>query len=75
LLLRLHLDRAEGVEAREVLTKFPGDRSACFNYSKVLLEYISWRLLQEEGASEQIVQTALKAGAMKTLFFVQTTYT
>jgi len=52
-LLRLYLDTAQGERVREILTSFSADQSALFSYSRVLLEYISYNLLEEEESSSE----------------------
>jgi hypothetical protein len=37
-LLRLYLDRADGVAARQLIEEHKDDQSSCFKYSLVLLE-------------------------------------
>ena len=37
-LLRLYLDQADGVQARQIIEEYSEDRSSCFKYSLVLLE-------------------------------------
>lgn len=37
-LLRLYLDKADGVAARQLIEEHKDDQSSCFKYSLVLLE-------------------------------------
>ena len=45
-MLRLHLDAADAEKARELLDQHPMDRSACFMYTRALIEHISFFLLE-----------------------------
>lgn len=54
------LDDGRGAEARELLDKYTGNSSAVLAYCRVLLEYVSWEVLEEDGSSEDVVQAALK---------------
>ena len=60
-LLRTYLDAAAADKARELLGRFPDDRSSCFEYSRALIEFISL-MLNEEGSSVQLRDAALLKG-------------
>lgn len=57
------VDESRGAEARELIEKFNGvQNSAVLAYCQVIIEYVSWEVLEEEGSSEEIVRAAfLKA--------------
>ncbi|KAF1315717.1 hypothetical protein FI667_g15852, partial [Globisporangium splendens] len=56
------VDEGRGAEARELIDKFRGEASAVLAYCQVILEYVSWEVLEEEGSSEEVVREAfLKA--------------
>lgn len=54
------IDDGRGAEARELLDKYSGNSSAVLAYCRVVLEYVSWEVLEEEGSSEKVVQAAFK---------------
>lgn len=56
------VDEGRGAEARELIDKFKGENSAVLAYCQVIIEYVSWEVLEEEGSSEEVVREAfLKA--------------
>ncbi|DAZ98989.1 TPA: LOW QUALITY PROTEIN: hypothetical protein N0F65_011244 [Lagenidium giganteum] len=56
------IDDGRGDEARELLDKCEGKDSPVLAYCRVILEYVSWEVLEEEGSSEEVVREAfLKA--------------
>ena len=42
--------------------EFPDDTSACFAYARVMVEFVSCFLLQEEGTTEESVEAAMNKG-------------
>lgn len=62
--LRCYMDMGMAAEARALMERFPHDTSACFAYTLALIEHISYCLLQEEGATEEIANEALEKGAL-----------
>jgi tetratricopeptide (TPR) repeat protein len=56
------IDDGRGDEAREYIEKYEDNASAVLAYCLVILEYVSWEVLEEAGSSEEIVREAfLKA--------------
>lgn len=54
------IDDGRGAEARELLDKYTGETSAVLAYCRVILEYVSWEVLEEDGSSEEVVQGVFK---------------
>jgi len=52
-LMRMYLENNRPDEARKLFQEIPDDTSAWIQYSAALVEYVSWKLLGEEGSSEQ----------------------
>lgn len=53
------IDEGRGAEARELIDKFEGaQESAVLAYCRVILEYVSWEVLEEAGSSEEVVRAA-----------------
>ena len=48
------IDEGRGEEARTLLDKYDSKDSAVLAYCRVILEYVSWEVLEEEGSSEVI---------------------
>lgn len=71
-MLRIHLDNADGDLARALLDKYPQDMSCCFLYNRALVEYISHYLLQEEGSSKEICETALRTAYLSNPYAIFT---
>ena len=46
--------------ARAILERHTVDRRATMEFSRALIEYISWAVLQESGASEEVATAALR---------------
>ena len=62
-LLRCYLDMGYGLEARELLdTKYPDDSSACFSWSRVMIEFVAHFLMKEEDCSVEAVEKAVEKG-------------
>jgi tetratricopeptide (TPR) repeat protein len=59
-MLRIHLDNGDADLARALLDENTQDMSCCFLYNRALVEYISHYLLQEEGSSKEVCETALR---------------
>lgn len=54
------VDEGRGAEARELIERFQGQQdSAVLAYCQVIIEYVSWEVLEEDGASEEVVRAAL----------------
>lgn len=47
-LVSLYLDAGEAGKARALLDRFPDDKSTVFAWSRALIEYLSWAVLEEE---------------------------
>lgn len=54
------VDEGRGAEARDLIEKYDGQPSAILAYCQVIIEYVSWEVLDEEGSSEEIVREAFK---------------
>lgn len=54
------IDEGRGEEARELLDKHSSNGSAVLAYCRVILEYVSWEVLEETGSSEAVVQEAFQ---------------
>ncbi|KAJ0408653.1 hypothetical protein ATCC90586_006354 [Pythium insidiosum] len=52
------IDEGKGAEARALIEKYRGNASAVLAYCRVILEYVSWEVLEEEGSSEEVVREA-----------------
>ena len=59
-ILRCYMDAADAVKARALIDRFKEDRSCCFMYNKALIEFISYKLLQEKGSSQELCDAALE---------------
>ncbi len=59
-ILRCYMDIADAAKARALIEKFSDDKSCCFVYTKVLIEYISFKLLKEAGSSEELCNATLE---------------
>ncbi|TMW67739.1 hypothetical protein Poli38472_007411 [Pythium oligandrum] len=56
------IDEGRGDEARALVDKYNGSASAVLAYCRVIIEYVSWEVLEEKGSSEEVVREAfLKA--------------
>ncbi len=60
-LLRCYLDKGDALLARQLMDKFPADRSSCFSYSRALIEFIALSL-EESDASEEVRDEAMRKG-------------
>ena len=47
--------------ARQILERHPQDKRTALQYSRALIEYIGWRLLGEDGCTEESATAALNA--------------
>ncbi|CEG41063.1 uncharacterized protein PHALS_11232 [Plasmopara halstedii] len=54
------IDEGRGVDARALIEKHMDEKSAVLAYCEVIIEYVSWEVLEEEGSSEAAVQKALR---------------
>lgn len=54
------VDEGRGAEARTLIDENEDEESAVLAYCRVIIEYVSWEVLEEEGASEEVVQAAFK---------------
>lgn len=53
------VDESRGAEARELIERFEGAQdSAVLAYCQVIIEYVSWEVLEEPGSSEEVVRAA-----------------
>jgi hypothetical protein len=48
-------------QARAILERHPKDQRTTLQYSRALIEYIGWRLLEEDGCTEETATAALAA--------------
>ncbi|CAJ1966909.1 unnamed protein product [Cylindrotheca closterium] len=65
-LMRLYMDANRPDSARRLWEKLgPEDPSVWIRYSAALIEYVSWKLLEEEGSTQQTAE-ALLARAIQT---------
>jgi hypothetical protein len=60
-LVRALLDQSLADKARALMDRFPADKGAVFTWSLVAIEYISWRLLSEDGSGKDVAARALAA--------------
>lgn len=71
-LLRVYMDTAQAEKARALLDKLIGGgesggeekdetQAACYYYNRALIEFISFKLLEEEGSSQELCDEALRA--------------
>ncbi|RLN86414.1 hypothetical protein BBJ28_00023985, partial [Nothophytophthora sp. Chile5] len=54
------VDEGRGAEARALIDKHGSEESAVLAYCRVIIEYVSWEVLEEEGSSEEVVQEAFR---------------
>ncbi|KAG7376829.1 hypothetical protein PHYPSEUDO_012674 [Phytophthora pseudosyringae] len=54
------VDEGRGAEARALIEEHRDDDSAVLAYCQVVIEYVSWEVLEEEGSSEEVVQKAFR---------------
>ncbi|EGZ11039.1 hypothetical protein PHYSODRAFT_520683 [Phytophthora sojae] len=54
------VDEGRGAEARTLIDKHTDEQSAVLAYCQVIIEYVSWEVLEEEGSSEEVVQAAFR---------------
>lgn len=59
-LVRALLDLSLADQARAVMEAYPNDKGTEFSWSLVAIEYIAWKLLDEEGSSEEVALKALE---------------
>jgi hypothetical protein len=60
-LLDADADEDGAGHAREILERHPKDQRTTLQYSRALIEYIGWRLLEEDGCTEETATAALAA--------------
>ena len=58
-LMRMYLEANRPESARRLWERLPHDNSAWVRYSAALIEYVSWRLLEEEGSSRSSAEDLL----------------
>ncbi|CAH0480153.1 unnamed protein product [Peronospora belbahrii] len=54
------VDEGRGAEARALIEKHMDEESAVLAYCQVIIEYVSWEVLEEKGSSEEVVQAAFR---------------
>ncbi|CAI5741897.1 unnamed protein product [Hyaloperonospora brassicae] len=54
------VDEGRGLEARALIEQQQDLDSAVLAYCQVIIEYVSWEVLEEEGSSEEVVQAAFR---------------
>ncbi|KAF4135479.1 hypothetical protein GN958_ATG15361 [Phytophthora infestans] len=54
------VDEGRGAEARALIEEHKDEDSAVLAYCQVVIEYVSWEVLEEEGSSEEVVQKAFR---------------
>uniref|UniRef100_A0AAV1TEK6 Uncharacterized protein n=1 Tax=Peronospora matthiolae TaxID=2874970 RepID=A0AAV1TEK6_9STRA len=54
------VDEGRGLEARALIEQHEDLDSAVLAYCQVIIEYVSWEVLEEEGSSEEVVQAAFR---------------
>ncbi|CAH0484485.1 unnamed protein product [Peronospora farinosa] len=54
------VDEGRGAEARALIEQHTDDESAVLAYCQVIIEYVSWEVLEESGSSEKVVQAAFR---------------
>ena len=58
-LMRMYLEANRPDSARRLWERLPHDNSAWIRYSAALIEFVSWRLLEEEGSSRSSAEDLL----------------
>ena len=58
-LMRTYLEANRPDSARRLWERLPHDRSAWVRYSAALIEYVSWRVLEEEGSTRSSAEELL----------------
>ncbi|GMF35938.1 unnamed protein product [Phytophthora lilii] len=54
------VDEGRGAEARTLIEEHKDEESPVLAYCQVIIEYVSWEVLEEEGSSEEVVQAAFR---------------
>ncbi|POM72539.1 Hypothetical protein PHPALM_10729, partial [Phytophthora palmivora] len=54
------VDEGRGAEARALIEEHKDEESAVLAFCQVIIEYVSWEVLEEEGSSEEVVQKAFR---------------
>ncbi|KAL3665929.1 hypothetical protein V7S43_009349 [Phytophthora oleae] len=54
------VDEGRGAEARTLIEEHKDENSAVLAYCQVIIEYVSWEVLEEDGSSEEVVQKAFR---------------
>ncbi|KAI9913933.1 hypothetical protein PsorP6_006233 [Peronosclerospora sorghi] len=54
------VDEGRGAEARALIEEHADKESPVLAYCQVIVEYVSWEVLEEVGSSEEIVQVAFR---------------
>lgn len=67
-LMRLYLEANRPDSARRLWERLPNDSSVWIRYSAALVEYVSWKLLGEEGSTQETAE-ALLAQAIRANVF------
>lgn len=67
-LMRLYLEANRPDSARRLWERLPNDTSVWIRYSAALVEYVSWKLLKEEGSTRESAE-ALLASAIRANVF------
>ena len=60
-LLATDADEDGAAQARDILERHPKDQRTALQYSRALIEYIGWCLLEEDGCTEETASAALSA--------------
>ncbi|TDH66043.1 hypothetical protein CCR75_008121 [Bremia lactucae] len=53
------VNESRGEEVRKLIEEHKDENSAMLAYCEVIIEYVSWEVLEEEGSSEEVVRKAL----------------
>ena len=67
-LMRMYLETNRPESARRLWEKIPNDKSVWIRFSAALIEYVSFRILNEEGSSETLAENLLAMAIKSNVF-------
>lgn len=67
-LMRMYLDNNRPDSARRLWERFPTDSSVWIRYSAALIEFVSWKILEEEGSNKETAEINLAKAIRSNIF-------
>ena len=67
-LMRMYLDKNRPDSARKLWDRLPSDTSVWIRYSAALIEFVSWKILEEEGSNQQTAEMLLAKAIQGNMF-------